>query len=400
MFDVVIVGAGPVGLYLGALLLQEGLSVRILEKRTEPSQHSRAIGIHPPALRAFERAGVAESMVAEGVRIPHGVARSGGREVARLSFARASATWPFVLSLKQARTEAILAARVAALDPAALVRGMCVDALHDAGTFVTLAGHHSGVVLGAEEVAAATSSATFQAVTFQARLVIGADGARSTIRKLANIPTTGRDYPDTYLMGDFPDTGGDGAAAVLHLEPGGIVESFPVPGGLRRWVVHTDSLLAGATATDLAALIGERTGARVDAAANSMLSAFKVRSTMATRMVAGRVALLGDAAHEISPIGGQGMNLGWLDAAALAPIIVAALRGESTGRRLHLFELQRRQASRRASRQAWLNMALGRARPTSFLHVVHAILRPVFRLRRVQNLAVRRFTMHGLDGRG
>ncbi|WP_425863309.1 FAD-dependent oxidoreductase [Arthrobacter sp. TWP1-1] len=384
MFDVVIVGAGPVGLYLGALLLQEGLSVRILEKRTEPSQHSRAIGIHPPALRALERAGVAESMVAEGVRIPLGVARRGGREVAKLSFAQATATWPFVLSLKQARTEAILAARVAALDPAALVRGMCVTSLHDAGTFVTLAGHHRGDA----------------AATFQARLVIGADGARSTIRKLANIPTTGRDYPDTYLMGDFPDSGRDGAAAVLHLEPGGIVESFPVPGGLRRWVVHTDSLLAGATATDLAALIEERTGARVDPAANSMLSAFGVRSTLATRMVAGRIALLGDAAHEISPIGGQGMNLGWLDAAALAPIIVAALRGERTGKRLQLFERQRRQASRRASRQAWLNMALGRAYPTSFLHVLHAILRPIFRLRRVQNLAVRRFTMHGLDGRG
>lgn len=389
MFDVVIVGAGPVGLYLGALLLQEGLSVRILEKRTEPSQYSRAIGIHPPALHALERAGVAESMVAEGVRIPVGVARRGGREVARLSFAQAPAAGPFVLSLKQTRTEAILAARVAALDPAALVRGLCVDSLHDAGAFVTLAGHRSGGVRGAEE----------EAATFRARLVVGADGARSTIRKLANIPTTGRDYPDTYLMGDFPDSGRDGAAAVLHLEPGGIVESFPVPGGLRRWVVHTDSLLLGATATDLAAFIEERTGARVDAAANSMLSAFGVRSTLATRMVAGRIALLGDAAHEISPIGGQGMNLGWLDAAALAPIIVAALRGESTGRRLLLFERQRRQASRRASRQAWLNMVLGRSRPASCLHVLHAILRPVFRLRRVQNLAVRRFTMHGLDGR-
>ncbi len=390
MFDVIIVGAGPVGLYLGALLLQEGLSVRILEKRTDPSQHSRAIGIHPPALRALERAGVAESMVAEGVRIPLGVARSGGREVARLSFAQTSATWPFVLSLKQARTEAILAAQVHALDPAVLVRGIGVDSLHDAGTFVTLACRHSEEVRGAEEVAA----------TFQARLVIGADGARSTVRNLTGIPTTRRDYPDTYLMGDFPSTDSDGVAAVLHLEPGGIVESFPVPGGLRRWVVHTDSLLAHATAADLAALIEERTGTRVDTAANSMLSAFGVRSTMATRMVTGRVALLGDAAHEISPIGGQGMNLGWLDAAALAPIIVAALRGESTGKRLREFELQRLQASRRAARQAWLNMVLGRARPTSFLHVLHAILRPVFRLRRVQNLAVRRFTMHGLDGRG
>ena len=386
-------------------------AVRLSRIRTDsPSCSNRAPRNRPtgPAptistsnmVRALERAGVAESMAAEGVRIERGVARSGGREVARLSFAQASATWPFVLSLKQTRTEAILASRVAELDPTALVRGVCITSLHDAGTFVTLTGHHNVEVLSAREpraqaVAATAPDPTAQAPTFAARLVIGADGARSTIRTLTGIPTTGREYPDNYLMGDFPDTGSDGAAAVLHLEPGGIVESFPVPGGLRRWVVHTGSLLADARATDLASLIQQRTGAQVDAAANSMLSAFGVRSTMATRMVAGRVVLLGDAAHEISPIGGQGMNLGWLDAAALAPIMVAALRGENTGEQLKAFERQRRRASLKVARQAWLNMVLGRARPTSFLTLLHTILRPLFRLRWVQNLTIRRFTMHG-----
>lgn len=57
-----------------------------------------------------------------------------------------------------------------------------------------------------------------------------------------------------------------------------------------------------------------------------MISAFGVTSRMVSRMIHGRVALIGDAAHEISPIGGQGMNLGWLDAVALAPIISEALR--------------------------------------------------------------------------
>lgn len=378
MFDVAIVGAGPVGLYLGALLLQEGLTVRILEQRTTPNPQSRAIGIHPPALTALGRAGVAAGMTAEGVQISRGIARSAGREVARLSFTHPSAQHPFVLTLPQTRTEALLAARVRELDPAAVVRGFRVDSMHDAGPFVTLAGGLAAVE---------------QQEVCQARLVVGADGAHSVLRRLLGIPTSGRDYPDTYLMGDFPDTGTDGAAAVLHLEPGGIVESFPLPGGLRRWVVHTDSLLEHATAEDLAGIVGNRTGVVLEAGANSMLSAFGVRVRMARRMVAGRAALVGDAAHEISPIGGQGMNLGWLDAAALAPIIAAALQGKPTGLRLENFERTRMAAARAASRQAWLNMALGRAVPPSFLAMRHTVLRPAFRLAAVQKLAARRFTM-------
>lgn len=384
MFDVAIVGAGPVGLYLGALLLQEGLSVRILEQRTTPNPQSRAIGIHPPALTALGRAGVAAGMAAEGVQISRGIARSAGREVARLSFTHPSAQYPFVLTLPQVRTEALLEARVRELDPAAVVRGFCLHSMHDAGPFVTLAG----------SLAAVERQGTVERQEVcQARLVVGADGAHSVLRRLLGIPTSGRDYPDTYLMGDFPDTGTDGHAAVLHLEPGGIVESFPLPGGLRRWVVHTDSLHEHASAGDLAGIVRYRTGVVLEAGANSMLSAFGVRVRMARRMVQGRAALVGDAAHEISPIGGQGMNLGWLDAAALAPVIAAALQGKPTGPRLEGFERTRMAAARAASRQAWLNMALGRAVPPSFLAMQHAVLRPAFRLDGVRKLAARRFTM-------
>lgn len=378
MFDALVVGAGPVGLHLGALLLQEGLSVRILEQRTKPSPHSRAIGIHPPALAALDRAGVAAAMVAEGVHIRDGIARSSGREVARLSFETASPAWPFVLALKQARTEAILEARVRLLDPAAVLRGFCVTSLQDGESSVTLSGTPGG---GDRDV------------HFQARLVVGADGARSTVRKLLGIPTGGRDHPDRYLMGDFPDTGTDGSTAVLHLEPAGIVESFPLPGRLRRWVVHTDHLLEGASAADLARLIFARTGDSVAAAENSMLSAFGVRTRMARTMVQGRVALVGDAAHEISPIGGQGMNLGWLDAAELAPIMAAALQGKPTGAALRNFERTRMLAARAAARQAWLNMALGRPATASFLELRHAGVGLAFRHTPVRELVARRFAM-------
>lgn len=384
MHDVLIVGGGPVGLYLGALLLQAGLSVRILEQRTERSDHSRAIGIHPPALVALELIGVADQLLEEGVHVTQGLTRSGGVPVVGLDFSGVSEQYPFVLTLPQTRTEEVLAQRVHALDPQALQRGVTVNRVHDGGASVTATASRS-TGLGSGEAGARE--------IFQGRLLIAADGARSTVRRELGIPTRGPDYPDSYVMGDFPDTGTDGATAVLYLESGGIVESFPLPGGVRRWVVHTDLLQSDSSAASLAGLIAERTGVVVDPASNSMLSVFGVHARLATTMVKGRVALIGDAAHEISPIGGQGMNLGWLDAAALAPIIVDALQGKPTGARLAHFESARKRAVRVAMWQAWLNMALGRPLPPTVLTLRHAGLRWAFRAQWPRKLVARRFTM-------
>ncbi|WP_286344418.1 FAD-dependent oxidoreductase [Frondihabitans sucicola] len=115
------------------------------------------------------------------------------------------------------------------------------------------------------------------------------------------------------------------------------------------------------TADMLAELIGGRIGSRVDPTSNSMLSAFVTRRRLAERMVVGRVILIGDSAHEISPIGGQGMNLGWLDAAELAPLLTGAVGRDRIDRKaLDDFEVRRMRVAKRAARQAEANMAMGR----------------------------------------
>ncbi|MEO3942975.1 NAD(P)/FAD-dependent oxidoreductase [Paenarthrobacter nicotinovorans] len=375
MFDVVIVGAGPVGLFMGALLLQRGHRVRILERRTSRSGSSRAIGIHPPALAELARAGVAGELIAAGVHIRRGVAYSRRRMVAQLAF-DGDPAFPFILAVPQAVTERVLEEAVLELDAEAIVRGADVQEVVD---------DFRSVRVAADSAAGA--------LEFRARLVVAADGAHSAVRQriLPHLPA--RSYPDSYIMGDFADATGHGTDAVLYLEPAGIVESFPLPGGVRRWVVRLGSPDQGTTAAGLAALIGARTGEFPDAGSNTMVSAFEVRSRLAERMVHGRVVLLGDAAHEISPIGGQGMNLGWLDAAALAPIMDASFGGSDVGRLLQVFEKSRRKSARRASRQAGLNMALGRPLAPAAMEARNKLFAQVLGLPAVAGLVERRFTM-------
>ncbi|MBW4095297.1 MAG: FAD-dependent monooxygenase [Acidobacteria bacterium] len=376
MLDVVVVGAGPSGLFAAALLLQQGFTVRVVEQRSEPGSHSRAIGLHPPGLAALDAVSVGADLTEQGVKIRHGKARSQGNIIASLDFSSLPAPYPFVLAIGQQHTEAALRARVLALDASAIEAPL---------TAVSMVSGPSSFRV--------RTSAQGQRGEFVARFAIIADGAKSVLRESMGVRTRHRKYADTYLMGDFADSTNYGAQAVLHLEPAGVVESFPLAGGLRRWVARTDQLQTTATTQLLAEIVADRTGCAVDPATATMLSPFSVQATTAARMYCGRAIIIGDAAHEISPIGGQGMTLGLLDAATLVPLLAGALRGQDVDTQMHSWERRRQGAAASARRQAEVNMTLGRPLGPRMLMGRNATISTVARSTFITEWVARRFTM-------
>ena len=378
--QVAIVGGGPVGLCLACLLSLRGVDCVVLEKRTGEREHSRAIGIHPPALHVLKAAGVADALIRRGVCIGGGLVYLDKTRIGRVPLAGVDSVYPFVLSVPQTVTEAALTARLYELAPDALVRGVSVAATEtrDGATYLRIAGVHGGESC------------------LRARHVVACDGKNSGLRTAARIPFRGGKYPDSYLMGDFADNTAFGTDAALFVTRGGIVESFPLPGQMRRWVARLPERMETRDAHDLAAIVAERTGFSVPVETCAWMSPFGIEYGLAETLSRGNLTLMGDAAHIVSPIGGQGMNLGFLDAENYAaPVprmgLENAMRGLFTP---NSHSKRQRSIAKIALRRAELNTKLGR--PCPAWHPHRALVWGIAHVPALRAHFARAFTMGGL----
>lgn len=370
--DVIIVGAGPTGLLLAAELTRRGLDVAVLEGRATGGGGTRAIGVHAPVLAALEASGATERILAGAVRVPRGIARTRRGVLGEVHFDRLPLRFPFVATVPQAVTEAAVGAGGPA--PRRGVRVLSVEQDQD-GVRVRAVTAGPGDAEGPGD-AAGPGDAEIELTARFAVIAAGAGGRRlAEMSRTMSVHT----YRDRYLMADTP-AGASGAhdahAAVIHLDSSGVLESFPLPGGGRRLVAwdrftRPDEQIRGGWLSDdpadvarLQHAVAHRTGDAQMAAGIDRVSAFGVRRAVAPRMREGRVFAIGDAAHEVSPIGGQGMNLGLLDAAGLAPLVASWHHGGAApDAALAAWEKDRLRSAHTAARLAGLNTALGRSRP-------------------------------------
>jgi 2-polyprenyl-6-methoxyphenol hydroxylase-like FAD-dependent oxidoreductase len=302
--DVVIVGAGPTGLWLAGELRLGGASVTVLERRAERDRHSKALTVHPRTLEILDSRGLADRFLAEGLRVPNGHFAS---LPDRMDFSVLDTPFPYTLILVQARTEELLEERAMALG-ATVRRGVRVTGLAPGG----------GVLLETGE-------------TVDGRYVVGCDGTRSTVRDAAGIDFPGTDATTWGWLADVvldaPPTGG-----VLTLTgPRGGLMVVPMPGGLHR-LVGADADLAGTgepTLPEVRATVTRIAGTDFGLRDPDWLSRFGNATRQAARYRAGNVLVAGDAAHMHFPAGGVGMNVGIADAHNLGWKLAAVAGGRA-----------------------------------------------------------------------
>ena len=317
VFDVLIVGGGPVGLTLALALAQsaQGMRIGLVDRRPlSVPRDARASAIAAGVRRVFEALGVWPAMAAEAQPIlAMRITDSGEGDIAR----------PLFLTFEGdvAPGEAF-----AHMVPNRVSGKVLLEAAE--GRMEVIA---PVTITGFAEGQDSARLALADGRVLRAPLVVAADGGQSTLRGMAGIGVIGHDYGQTGLVTNIAHELPHEGVAYEHFRPAGPFASLPLPGNRSSlvWTERTDAApryLAMDHATlaqEIEAVMGSSLGA---VTLEENLMGFPLKLQIARSFIAPRLALVGDAAHVVHPIAGQGLNLGLKDVAALAEVVIEAIR--------------------------------------------------------------------------
>lgn len=312
--DVLVAGAGPTGLTLALDLVRRGIGVRIVDKADQFSVGSRGDGISPRTLEVFEDLGVLDDVMSAGMSAPLTRVYAEGQVVwegrmAEPVAARPDVPYPSVWFVPQWRTEQILRTQLAAHGVVvALGTGVASFEQDPGGVTVTMDGGQ----------------------TLRASYLVGADGGRSTVRKLLAVPFLGETNEDiTMLLADVCVDGLDHNYGHGWMLDGQRFFGFtPLAGADDTFVLTTSASGIPLTLDDLQQTLESASG-RSDIRLRELTwsTVWRPNVRMVEQFRIGRVFLAGDAAHVHPPAGGQGLNTGVQDAYNLGWKIAAVLGG-------------------------------------------------------------------------
>ncbi len=297
---ILIAGAGPVGLTAAMELTRRGFAPRIIDPDGEVSAESRALVVNNRTLDLMEPSGVTEMMLAAGNRVTQVVIRRNEKILARIDLSQIPHRFNFLLVLAQSETEKILIQKL-------LQMGVAVEKNTALGSFSV--GDNVECQLSTDKIAATD-------------ILIGADGAHSTVRKSLGLSFDGETDEQVFGLADVElnDWPFSDNTAVLTILDSHLAPYIPMGKGFGRFISTREDCLNS--------LPRDAKVKKVSWDTNFKLSYRQVQTYQQ-----GNVYLAGDAAHIHSPVGGRGMNLGMEDACWLAWLIEQGREAEFTALR-------------------------------------------------------------------
>lgn len=296
--DVLVVGAGPVGLFCANELHRQGLSCRIIDKKNTLSDKSKALGLHIRSLDVLSDCGFLSAIQAQGFPVTGVLFKSAGKEILANDFSGLQASHPFMIDLPQSQTELILA-----------------QGLSDKKITIEWHSELTHIEQYGDRVEVTVEKAPGKLELIQARWLIACDGAHSAVRHLLNAEFIGAAYPQNWWLADLHvqwDLPAD--KLVLYISDKGPLACFPMGNNRYRLVMTAPkSADEDPSLDDIKRLFKQRASDPAELSAPLWLSQFSIHHRQIKQYRHDRVFFAGDAAHIHSPMGGQGLNTGLQD---------------------------------------------------------------------------------------
>jgi 2-polyprenyl-6-methoxyphenol hydroxylase-like FAD-dependent oxidoreductase len=352
--EVLVVGAGPVGLVAALFLQEHGVRTEIVDMHQRTTPHSYALAIHPRALRALDEAGLADGLLAAGRRLTRVAYYDGSNRRAEIDYAALTTGHPYLLVVRQSDLER-------AAEDALRRKSLKVLWSHRLESMDVGEGKVRADVAKLDQVGTGYAVARSEWVvahreTARPSFVIGADGYDSTVRRLAGIEMTAHGAPQIFSVYEIEAQGELPSEVRVILDADATSVYWPLEEGRCRWGFEIrDQSEHAPTMERLAQLLAARAPwwtARPTEIYWSTLGLFESR--LARSFGAGPVWLAGDAAHQAAPVGVHSMNAGLVEARDIGTGMSCVLR---SGGSVSLLE-----AAAASARAAWQALLGGEVR--------------------------------------